>query len=120
MTPIFLPFSLPFFPPFIFFSHFLYSLFHCLFELFGIITANFVVSIVIREEIRFIEEGLMDKANNPIKVHFVLNHLKLLHLLLIEREWNYCKPFLDLPFNNVRSLHGQVLSLRRSFEERFI
>ena len=51
-------------------------LYHCFPpELFGIITANFV-SVVIREEIRFIEEGLMDKVNNPIKVHFVLNHLK--------------------------------------------
>ena len=84
MTLVVLLFSLAFFPPFIFFSRFLYSLFHCLFELFGIIIANFVVSVVIREEIRFIEEGLMDKVNNPIKVHFVLNHLKLLHLLLLE------------------------------------
>lgn len=75
MTSIFLPFSSVFFPPFIFFPYFLYSLLHCLFGLFGIITANFV-SVVIREEIRFIEEGLMDKVNNPIKVHFVLNHLK--------------------------------------------
>ena len=119
MTSIFLPFSRAFFPPFIFFPYFLYSLLHCFCELFGIITANFV-SVVIREEIRFIEEGLMDKVNNPIKVHFVLNHLKLLHLFLIERERNYCKLFLDLPFNNFRSLHGQVLSLRRSSEERFI
>ena len=83
MTLVVLLFSLAFFPPFIFFSRFLYSLF-CLFELFGIIIANFVVSVAIREEIRFIEEGLMDKVNNPIKVHFVLNHLKLLHLLLLE------------------------------------
>ena len=75
MTSIFLPFSRAFFPPFIFFPYFLYSLLHCFCELFGIITANFV-SVVIREEIRFIEEGLMDKVNNPIKVHFVLNHLK--------------------------------------------
>ena len=119
MTSIFLPFSRAFFPPFIFFPYFLYSLLHCFCELFGIITANFV-SVVIREEIRFIEEGLMDKVNNPIKVHFVSNHFKLLHLLLIERERNYCKLFLDLPFNNFRSLHGQVLSLRRSSEERFI
>ena len=117
MTLVVLLFSLAFFPPFIFFSRFLYSLFHCLFELFGIIIANFVVSVVIREEIRFIEEGLMDKVNNPIKVHFVLNHLTVVHLLLIiERELNYCKLFLDLPFNNFRSLHGQVLSLRRSSE----
>ena len=119
MTSIFLPFSRAFFTPFIFFPYFLYSLLHCFCELFGIITANFV-SVVIREEIRFIEEGLMDKVNNPIKVHFVSNHFKLLHLLLIERERNYCKLFLDLPFNNFRSLHGQVLSLRRSSEERFI
>ena len=120
MTLVVLLFSLAFFPPFIFFSRFLYSLFHCLFELFGIIIANFVVSVVIREEIRFIEEGLMDKVNNPIKVHFVLNHLKLLHLLLLEGERNYCKLFLKLPFDNFRSLHGKVLSLRRSSEERFI
>ena len=81
----------------------------------------FFLSAVIREEIRFIEEGLMDKANNPIKVHFVLNRLKVEHLLLIiERELNYCKLFLNLPFNNFRSLHRYVLSLRRSFEERFI
>ena len=113
-------FSLAFFPPFIFFSRFLYSVVYCLFELFGIIIANFVASVVIREEIRFIEEGLMDKVNNPIKVHFVLNHLKLLHLLLLEGERNYCKLFLKLPFDNFRSLHGKVLSLRRSSEERFI
>ena len=66
---------------------------------------------MIREEIRFIEEGLMDKVNNPIKVHFLLNHLKLLHLLLLEGERNYCKLFLKLPFDNFRSLHGKVLSL---------
>lgn len=40
MTSIFLPFSLAFFPPSIFFSHFLYLLLHYLFELFGMITAN--------------------------------------------------------------------------------
>ena len=76
---------------------------------------------MIREEIRFIEEGLMDKANNPIKVYFVLNYLTVVHLLLIiERELNYCKLFLNLPFNNFRSFQEQALSLRRSFEERFI
>ena len=81
----------------------------------------FSLTAVIREEIRFIEEGLMDKANNPIKVLFVLNPLKIMPLLLfIERELNYCKLFLNLPFNNFRSLHRYVLSLRRSFEERFI
>lgn len=59
---------------------------------------------MIREEIRFIEEGLIDKANNPIKVHLVLNQTKVeLFLRDIEREVNYCRRFLDLSFNDSRT-----------------
>lgn len=59
---------------------------------------------MIREEIRFVEEGLIDKANNPIKVHLVLNQTKVeLFLHDIEREPDYYERFLDLSFNNSRT-----------------